>query len=160
MTRATLHSLLSASSLSLYFCISSSYPLSINHIHLSQPIPSCHVCRVCVACMLYCACLLCGCCCCCCCACLLWLLLWYLLCWCGAQEAKIAREMRVEEHQRRVKEITTAVMEVVGLCAEHREMVQLRLGEVPTLGNPNPIPSPYPTPSPYPSRNNLALLLT
>ena len=48
------------------------------------------------------------------------------------QEAKSAREMRVEEHQRKVKEITTAVMEVVGLCAEHREMVQLRLGEVTT----------------------------
>ena len=52
---------------------------------------------------------------------------------CCVQEAKIAREMRVEEHQRKVKEITTAVMEVVGLCAEHREMVQLRLGEVPTV---------------------------
>lgn len=48
------------------------------------------------------------------------------------QEAKSAREMRIEEHQRKVKEITTAVMEVVGLCAEHREMVQLRLGEVTT----------------------------
>lgn len=49
------------------------------------------------------------------------------------QEARVAREVRIEEHQRKVKEITAAIMDVVAVCAEHREMVQQRLGEVREL---------------------------
>jgi len=47
-----------------------------------------------------------------------------------AQEARATREARAEEHQRKVKDMAAAVMDAVALCAEHREMVQQRLGDV------------------------------
>jgi len=50
-----------------------------------------------------------------------------------ANEARLTRGVRYEEHQRRSKEIAAAIMDVVAVCAEHRELVQQRLGDVREL---------------------------
>ena len=47
-----------------------------------------------------------------------------------ANEARLFRAARYEEHQRKTKEISAAIMDVVTICAEHRELVQQRLGDV------------------------------
>jgi kinetochore protein NDC80 len=47
-----------------------------------------------------------------------------------ANEARLTRSVRHEDHLRRTKEITSAIMDVVTVCAEHRELVQQRLGDV------------------------------
>lgn len=47
-----------------------------------------------------------------------------------ANEARLTRSVRFEDHQRRTKEISSAIMDVVTVCAEHRELVQQRLGDV------------------------------
>jgi kinetochore protein NDC80 len=47
-----------------------------------------------------------------------------------ANEARLSRGIRYEDHQRRSKEIAASIMDVVAICAEHRELVQLRLGAV------------------------------
>ena len=47
-----------------------------------------------------------------------------------ANEARVTRCARNEEHQRKTKEISAAIMDVVTVCAEHRELVQQRLGDV------------------------------
>ena len=47
-----------------------------------------------------------------------------------ANEARLGRTARFDEHQRRTKEISSAIMDVVAVCAEHRELVQQRLGNV------------------------------
>ena len=47
-----------------------------------------------------------------------------------AHEARLCRTARHDEHQRRTKEISSAIMDVVAVCAEHRELVQQRLGDV------------------------------
>ena len=47
-----------------------------------------------------------------------------------ANEARLSRTARFDEHQRRTKEISSAIMDVVAVCAEHRELVQQRLGNV------------------------------
>jgi kinetochore protein NDC80 len=47
-----------------------------------------------------------------------------------ASEARLTRSVRHEDHLRRTKEITSAIMDVVTVCAEHRELVQQRLGDV------------------------------
>lgn len=50
-----------------------------------------------------------------------------------ANEARLSRGIRYEDHQRRSKEIAEAIMDVVSVCAEHRELVQQRLGDVREL---------------------------
>lgn len=47
-----------------------------------------------------------------------------------ANEARLSRSVRNDDHQRRTKEISSAIMDVVTVCAEHRELVQQRLGDV------------------------------
>lgn len=47
-----------------------------------------------------------------------------------ANETRLTRSVRQEDHLRRTKEISSAIMDVVTVCAEHRELVQHRLGDV------------------------------
>lgn len=47
-----------------------------------------------------------------------------------ANETRVSRGTRYEEHQRKSKEMSAAIMDVVAVCAEHRELVQQRLGDV------------------------------
>ena len=47
-----------------------------------------------------------------------------------ANETRLSRASRCDDHLRRTKEISSAIMDVVTVCAEHRELVQQRLGDV------------------------------
>jgi SMC interacting uncharacterized protein involved in chromosome segregation len=44
-----------------------------------------------------------------------------------ATETRAARDMRRNEHARKKREIMEAIMDVVGQCANHRELVQQKL---------------------------------